>query len=430
MTPPPATLEDLGLQLRQARLAKGWSLAEVRHRTKIGLEQLHELETGHFGPTTDATLLRYRLRAYARELDLEDAEWLSLFDQALGASGKVSPPPPAEPQAQARNHGQRKFPKLGPWPIALAGGGLVLVLITTIGLILAAVLKGIQPPPTVVELVVLPPTPAARPESQDPPPSVTDSYPLIEMKSVDVDSLLPPTLARPPASGNEVPAGTVRPDGTNAPFSIDQPTSWLTALQKRANAFRQETTRIRQGWKAGGDRVLSFMVRNQKGTPPAIVSTPEPPPEAVPEPVGVPARRPIPETLMTSQDPATVRLRAAYQGALDEEVRWESAWNQLAPMEGDAEALLTHPDIAKHSVVSAIQTRLGQQEVLLRQLVEKYGEDHPAAVRVRQRMEKQGNILRQVALQFPGLLRQRYQQAADKRQAAEAALVAGTLQSD
>jgi hypothetical protein len=251
---------------------------------------------------------------------------------------------------------------------------------------------------------------------------------LIEMKSVDVDSLLPPTLARPPASGNEVPAGTVRTGGTTAPFSLDPPTSWLAALQKRASAFRQETTRMRQGWKAGGNRILSFMARNQKVSPPALVSTPEPPPEAVPEPVGVPARRPIPETLMTSQDPATVRLRVAYQGALDEEVRWESAWNQLAPMEGDAEVLLTHPDIAKHSVVSAIQTRLGQQEVLLRQLVEKYGEDHPAAVRVRQRMEKQGNILREVALQFPGLLRQRYQQAAEKRQAAEAALLAGTLQ--
>jgi cytoskeletal protein RodZ len=424
MTPPPPTLEELGSQLRQARLEKGWSLPEVRHRTKMGLEQLNQMESGNYGPMPDATLLRYRLRAYARELDLEGAEWHSRFDHALDASGII---PPAQPHPEPHPHPwdewKQKLPKLGKWHITLFGGGVVLVLFTSIALFIAFVQNWMQPQPTEIELVVLPSKSTARQPSTDPLPSVTDSYPLIEMKSVDVDSLLQPSLARSTPSGMEVPQGTVLKGETTPPLSIDQPTSWLATLEKRANAFSQETTRIRQGWKAGWNQVRSFLARDNTTPPPAVVSSAEPPPEVIPETVGVPARRSIPETLMISKEPATVRLRAAYQAALDEEVRWESAWNKLAPMEGDAEALLTHPDIANHSVVSAMQTRMGQQVALLRQIVEKYGEEHPAAARVRQRVEKQGAILQKVVLQFPGLLRQRYREAAEKRQAAESALL-------
>lgn len=128
MQPQDSTLspaQQVGQQLRSAREARGLSLLDVVDRLKLSPRQLDAIEAGDFDRLPGATFVRGFVRNYARFLELDSGELMSLLDVHYPAV-KVEPSvqPQREPQAAAVASG--KGGKLWLWLLPLlAAGGVV-----------------------------------------------------------------------------------------------------------------------------------------------------------------------------------------------------------------------------------------------------------------------------------------------------------------
>lgn len=71
--------KSIGEQLRSAREAQGWTLAEAAKRTKVKLEQLDKLEKNQFDLLPSLAYARGFIRIYARELGLDGWALLRQF---------------------------------------------------------------------------------------------------------------------------------------------------------------------------------------------------------------------------------------------------------------------------------------------------------------------------------------------------------------
>lgn len=73
------TAKPIGDQLRAAREARGWTLAEAAKRTKVKIEQLDKLEKNQFDLLPSLAYARGFIRIYARELGLDGWALLRQF---------------------------------------------------------------------------------------------------------------------------------------------------------------------------------------------------------------------------------------------------------------------------------------------------------------------------------------------------------------
>ncbi|MFN4237122.1 MAG: helix-turn-helix domain-containing protein [Vogesella sp.] len=73
--------QEIGQQLRDARLAKDLSLHDVADRLKLSLRQLEAIEAGQLEQLPGATFVRGFVRNYARFLTLDSAPLIALLDQ-------------------------------------------------------------------------------------------------------------------------------------------------------------------------------------------------------------------------------------------------------------------------------------------------------------------------------------------------------------
>lgn len=79
-----------GETLRQARDAKGWSLAEVATQLNLTPQRLSQLEEGAFDKLPGATFARGYIRAYAKLLGLDQNRLVLEFDQFTGTDATGS----------------------------------------------------------------------------------------------------------------------------------------------------------------------------------------------------------------------------------------------------------------------------------------------------------------------------------------------------
>ncbi|MEY2342446.1 helix-turn-helix domain-containing protein [Acidithiobacillus sp. IBUN Pt1247-S3] len=78
---------ELLTQLRSARVARGWDLAQVAQKLHITSTQVAALEEGRFQELPGAAFARGYLRNYARLLDLDVEGVLAAYDRYHGSSG-------------------------------------------------------------------------------------------------------------------------------------------------------------------------------------------------------------------------------------------------------------------------------------------------------------------------------------------------------
>lgn len=121
-------------------------------------------------------------------------------------------------------------------------------------------------------------------------------------------------------------------------------------------------------------------------------------------------------------EPVLPKLQAAYDAALAEEERWKQAYESIAELDGNAQALLEVPDIANHSSILFVKNRIREQEALRDTIIEKDGANHPAITQINVKIAEQERVLKDAALQFPGLLKARFDRAAAARARAQEAL--------
>ena len=139
-------VDELGNLLREAREAKGLTLAEVQEETRISRKFLEALETGQFESLPTSVHVRGYLRNYARYLNLEPEPLLDRYElsRANGPS-----PATAKPEEDFSNFKQltqlEDQPFFDPVNVELDGGGresssllrviIILALVVTIALI-------------------------------------------------------------------------------------------------------------------------------------------------------------------------------------------------------------------------------------------------------------------------------------------------------
>jgi cytoskeletal protein RodZ len=84
-------MEEIGEILRQAREAKGLSLAQVEEATKIRSTYLQALEEGEYHLLPAAVYVRGFLKNYAQYLGMDPQEVLSLYQEPGGATATSVP---------------------------------------------------------------------------------------------------------------------------------------------------------------------------------------------------------------------------------------------------------------------------------------------------------------------------------------------------
>ncbi len=90
---------ELGARLRQAREARGISLARASRRTRLQRRYLEAMEAGEWEVLPSGVYGRGLVRHYAEFLGLDPQEVLAAYDRIRAASGRTDPiPRPAAPR--------------------------------------------------------------------------------------------------------------------------------------------------------------------------------------------------------------------------------------------------------------------------------------------------------------------------------------------
>lgn len=92
-TPRAFTAADasVGVQLQQARLARGEDLGDIAGRTRIPLRHLQAIEAGQFGDLPSPTYALGFVRSYARALELPETPLIDATRRELGRIAPVAP---------------------------------------------------------------------------------------------------------------------------------------------------------------------------------------------------------------------------------------------------------------------------------------------------------------------------------------------------
>lgn len=85
------TLEELGNELRQYRLAKNISLTTISTATRINIKFLEALEQGNFS-ILPQTYIRAFLREYAHAVGVDENDILAKYTEILAQQSSASPP--------------------------------------------------------------------------------------------------------------------------------------------------------------------------------------------------------------------------------------------------------------------------------------------------------------------------------------------------
>lgn len=189
-------MPTLGEELRRKREEQGITLAEISESTRIGTRFLKAIETDNFSTLPGGIFTRSFIRAYAKQVGMNEDEAITLYQQqvtgpsdetpdevshsAKTSPGEPAPPklaPPAEPKPRRFEPVTfRPTPTRTSWPTVVIGAGILLfVIIIVLGIVKQLNRAGSEaapaPAPTAQK------TEPAKPASQQNPQPVQSDSP-------------------------------------------------------------------------------------------------------------------------------------------------------------------------------------------------------------------------------------------------------------
>jgi len=104
-------MSSLGERLREAREAKGLSIAELSKKTHIMSKQLEGLEINDFSRIPAPIYIKSFIKKFAQQVDLDPVEMVAMYEQYAAASARP-PAPKKDPKARTtrKKRGRRKRP--------------------------------------------------------------------------------------------------------------------------------------------------------------------------------------------------------------------------------------------------------------------------------------------------------------------------------
>lgn len=182
--PPPIEALGIGERLRNAREARGWTLADVEQLTKIRGVYLQALEEEQFDRLPGGIYARGFLRTYAVALGLDPNELLQAYPRAFRAAEQPIvgvhpvevPIRPAAPRSRLRR-------------IALYGAGVLLLAVIVLSIIGYQQLRQFNAP--------LPSREAQAPPAPEPAPVPTEPVPPPAVPAPAAEPVRPAPAARP-----------------------------------------------------------------------------------------------------------------------------------------------------------------------------------------------------------------------------------------
>ncbi len=186
-------MPTLGEELRRKREERAITLAEISESTRIGTRFLKAIETDNFSTLPGGIFTRSFIRAYAKQVGMNEDEAIALYQQQVTGSSdepheessqtanasKPAPPPARElalPELKPRRFEPvtlRHASARTSWPTIVIGAGILLfVVIVVLGIVKQLNRAGSEAAPAPVAQKNEPPKAAAQ---QNPPPAQPDS---------------------------------------------------------------------------------------------------------------------------------------------------------------------------------------------------------------------------------------------------------------
>ena len=186
-------MPTLGEELRRKREERAITLAEISESTRIGTRFLKAIETDNFSTLPGGIFTRSFIRAYAKQVGMNEDEAIALYQQQVTgspdepheegpqtANASKPAPPPAKQSAPAEFKPRRFEPVTlrqasarTSWPTIVIGSGILLfVVIIVLGIVKQLNRAGSEAAPGQVAQKNEPPKAAPQ---QNPPPPQPDS---------------------------------------------------------------------------------------------------------------------------------------------------------------------------------------------------------------------------------------------------------------
>jgi cytoskeleton protein RodZ len=128
-------MDEIGAELREARMRLKIDINEVELRTKIRAKYLRALENEEWDLLPGEVYVRSFLRTYADFLGLDSRHLLDEFRRRHESPSDHEPPPIAPPSRERRERGRRR-------PIGVPSWALVVVVLVIVGVVLYIVGTG------------------------------------------------------------------------------------------------------------------------------------------------------------------------------------------------------------------------------------------------------------------------------------------------
>jgi cytoskeletal protein RodZ len=117
----------LGEELKKLREERGLSLSQISDSTRIGTRFLRAIETNDFATLPEGIYTRSFIRAYAKQVGMDEEEALKLYSEQTGAAERLSDPTEVASQEDTFVY---KEPSSSLLPAAVVALALALALIT------------------------------------------------------------------------------------------------------------------------------------------------------------------------------------------------------------------------------------------------------------------------------------------------------------
>ncbi|MGA9772554.1 MAG: helix-turn-helix domain-containing protein [Blastocatellia bacterium] len=190
-------MPTLGEELKHRREERDITLADISEATRIGTRFLKAIESDNFSVLPGGIFTRAFIRAYAKQVGMDEDEALALYQQQT-ASPSTEPPPlqqsqtdqrarqavfvehPVRPSAEPRTRRSepmsfRATPTRTSWPTIIIAGGIALFVVIIVLALVKQLNRASSESTQQAQTTSPQPPPTQTPPTQTPPPADTQS---------------------------------------------------------------------------------------------------------------------------------------------------------------------------------------------------------------------------------------------------------------